>query len=50
MVVEDMLYSLHYDLPERYTDELYRQKCTSVFQHLFEKYAGEGESVYSNVA
>ena len=50
MVVEDMLYSLHHDLPERYSDELYSQKCTSVFQHLFEKYAGEGESVYSDVA
>ena len=50
MAVEDMLYSLHHDLPAKHTDELYRQKCTSVFQHLFEKYAGEGESVYSKVA
>jgi type I site-specific restriction-modification system R (restriction) subunit len=41
---------LHHDLPEKYSDALYRQKCTSVFQHLFEKYAGEGESVYSDVA
>jgi type I restriction enzyme, R subunit len=44
MAVEDMLYSLHHDLPGKYTDELYKQKCRSVFQHLFEKY------VYSEVA
>jgi type I restriction enzyme R subunit len=50
MAVEDMLYLLQHDPPGKYTDELYKQKCRSVFQQLFEKYSGEGESVYSEVA
>jgi len=50
MAMEDTLYALHHQLPSRYTDELYKQKCTSIFQHVFEKYRGEGESVYASVA
>lgn len=50
MAIEDTLYALHHQLPSAYTDELYKKKCTSVFQHLFEKYSGEGFSVYSQVA
>jgi type I restriction enzyme R subunit len=50
MAIEDTLYALHHQLPGAYTDELYRKKCASVFQHLFEKYSGEGDSVYASVA
>jgi type I restriction enzyme, R subunit len=50
MAIEDTLYALHYQLPGAYTDAVYRKKCNSVFQYLFEKYSGEGFSVYSQVA
>ena len=34
-------------LPQRYTPELYRQKCELVYQHVCDSYYGSGRSVYS---
>jgi type I restriction enzyme R subunit len=34
------------DLPRTFTPELYQQKCDTVYQHVFDSYAGEGVSVY----
>lgn len=34
-------------LPEKYTAELFEQKCGVLFQHVLEKYPDEGKSVYS---
>ena len=33
-------------LPETYTQEIYSQKCGLVYQHVYESYAGPGESIY----
>ena len=35
-------------LPEKYTAELFEQKCGVLFQHVLEKYPDEGESVYGD--
>jgi type I restriction enzyme R subunit len=34
-------------LPRRYTPDLYEQKCDAVYQHFYESYMGQGQSVYS---
>jgi len=36
-------------LPEKYTTELFEQKCGVLFQHVLEKYPESGESVYEAV-
>ena len=36
-------------LPRAYSKELYENKCTAVFEHVYESYQGEGRSVYSTV-
>lgn len=41
-VVEDILD----DLPETYDDKLWPKTCSEVFMHIFEKYPGQGQSVY----
>jgi len=35
------------ELPEVFTREIFTQKCTAVYQHVFENYYGEGRSVYA---
>ncbi len=42
--IEKMLDS---GLPEKYTTELFEQKCGVLFQHVLEKYPESGESVYA---
>jgi type I restriction enzyme R subunit len=37
-------------LPEKYTRQIYAQKCDSVYQHVFESYFDDGHSVYDRVA
>src|SRR5437764_5365689 len=37
-------------LPEKYTRQIYAQKCDSVYQHVFESYFDDGRSVYDQVA
>ena len=34
-------------LPTAYTTDLYKAKCGLVYQHIFESYHGQGQSVYS---
>src|SRR5439155_1029291 len=34
-------------LPEKFTRELYKQKCDVVYQHFYDSYFGEGRSVYA---
>ncbi len=34
------------ELPERYTQEIYDQKCEVVYQHIYDCYYGNGNSVY----
>jgi type I restriction enzyme R subunit len=34
-------------LPRAYSKELYQTKCVAVFEHVYESYQGEGQSVYS---
>jgi hypothetical protein len=34
-------------LPEKYTTELFEQKCGVLFQHVLEKYPDQGASVYA---
>ena len=34
-------------LPASYTQEVYAQLCTDVFQHVYESYFGQGKSVYA---
>jgi type I restriction enzyme R subunit len=35
------------ELPRAFTKELYEQKCEVVYQHFYESYVGQGQSVYS---
>jgi len=34
-------------LPRIYSKEVYETKCAAVFEHVYESYQGEGQSVYS---
>ncbi|MDA2925760.1 DUF3387 domain-containing protein, partial [Acidobacteria bacterium AH-259-G07] len=34
-------------LPQKYTEEIFQQKCELVYQHVYDSYAGEGRSVYA---
>lgn len=34
------------ELPEAYDDDLWPKACSEVFMHVYEKYPGQGESVY----
>jgi type I restriction enzyme R subunit len=47
LAIED---ALDGGLPRAYTPELYRTKCSLVFEHLYENYQGEGASNYSRSA
>ena len=35
------------ELPDRYTQEIYDQKCEVVYQHIYDCYYGNGNSIYS---
>jgi len=34
-------------LPESYTSTLYQRKCEEVFQHIYDSYFGQGQSIYT---
>ncbi|MEZ6141067.1 MAG: type I restriction endonuclease subunit R [Zavarzinella sp.] len=36
------------DLPRMFTPELYQQKCDTVYQHVYDSYQGEGQSIYQS--
>ncbi len=38
------------ELPRAYTKELYQAKCSTLFEHVYESYLGDGKSVYSEAA
>jgi type I restriction enzyme R subunit len=44
LVIED---ALDEGLPRAYSKEIYENKCAVVFEHVYESYLGDGESVYS---
>lgn len=33
-------------LPDKFTTDLWNQKCESIYQHIYESYRGEGASIY----
>ena len=37
-------------LPEKFTRQLYAQKCDAVYQHVFDSYWDDGHSVYDRAA
>lgn len=37
-------------LPHPYGKDIYQEKCSRVFEHVFEAYGGDGQSIYSSVA
>jgi type I restriction enzyme, R subunit len=37
-------------LPEKFTRQLYAQKCDAVYQHVFDSYWDDGQSVYDKAA
>src|SRR5207244_11612129 len=37
-------------LPEKFTRQLYAQKCDAVYQHVFDSYWDDGRTVYDRVA
>ena len=38
------------ELPECYTEAIYKQKCETVYQHIYESYQGDGNSIYGVAA
>ena len=38
------------ELPECYTPQIYTQKCETVYQHIYESYFGEDDSIYEVAA
>jgi len=43
VTIEDMLDK---GLPEKFTEDIFHQKCGLVYQHVYDSYFGEGRSVY----
>ncbi|NJN54658.1 MAG: DUF3387 domain-containing protein [Anaerolineae bacterium] len=46
LTIQDML---DQKLPEAYDTNLYEQKCSQVFDHIYKNYYGAGKSVYAGV-
>lgn len=42
--------ALDQGLPRAYSKEIYEEKCTALFEHVYESYMGEGKSVYADAA
>ena len=47
MAIED---ALDAGLPPAYTPAVYRQKCTALFEHIFERYPEWNKRVYAQAA
>ena len=45
LAIEDVLDA---GLARAYTPELYHRKCSDLFEHIYERYLGEGTSVYES--
>jgi type I restriction enzyme, R subunit len=37
-------------LPRAYSKELYQKKCDEVYQHIYESYYGQDQSIYAQAA
>ena len=46
LAIEDLLDT---GLPRVYSPELYQQKCSAVFEHVYESYADQDENIYAAV-
>ena len=46
LTIEDVLDT---GLPQIYTPELYRQKCSALFEHVYESYPERDAGVYAGV-
>ncbi|MGO2322513.1 type I restriction endonuclease subunit R [Vibrio casei] len=46
--VKNMIEEVLDNLPESYDDNLWPKTCSEVYMHIFEKYPGHGQSVYSH--
>jgi type I restriction enzyme R subunit len=44
--VKNMIEEVLDSLPESYDDDLWPKTCSEVYMHIFEKYPGQGQSVY----
>ena len=44
LTIED---TLDTGLPRAYTPEIYHQKCSALFEHVYESYSDQSESVYA---
>ena len=44
LTIED---TLDLGLPRAYTPEVYKQKCSALFEHVYESYTDQSESVYA---
>ena len=49
-VVKVTIKEIFDELPERYTQEIYDQKREAVYQHIYESYHGDGDSIYTTAA
>jgi len=47
LTIEDVLDT---GLPEKFTRALYAQKCSALFEHMYEKYPERGLGVYAEMA
>jgi type I restriction enzyme R subunit len=47
LAIED---ELDRGLPQTYTRDIYGQKCSQLFEHVYENYFGEGASIFSTAA
>ncbi|PHS44488.1 MAG: DEAD/DEAH box helicase [Alteromonas sp.] len=45
--VKNMIEEVLDGLPESYNDDLWPKTCSDVYMHIFDKYPGQGQSVYS---
>ena len=46
--VKNMIEEVLDNLPESYDDDLWPKTCSEVYMHIFEKYSGQGQSVYAH--
>jgi type I restriction enzyme R subunit len=47
VTIEDILDK---ELPDSFTEDVFRQKCGLIYQHVYDSYFGEGRGVYAAVA
>jgi type I restriction enzyme R subunit len=48
--VEKIIEKISDELPGSYTKDIYERKCNLIYQHVYESYYAQGQSVYSTLA